>query len=119
MSIDKYLYRQYHPANYNCAHLVCEVWKEMTGIDITPNLAGFLSGGRNRTTPREMLKIFRRLDKPLSPCIVLMNPSGHRAPHAGIYIRGRVLHITADFGVMYQKLELVSIGFSTVRFYIC
>jgi len=117
MSVDKYLNKVYCPQNYNCAHLVCEVWKDETGIDISHALQGFLGGRKARRVVLADLRIFKRLKAPLSPCLVQFQ--SHRdAPHVGIYLRGRVLHITKS-GVRFEILETVSIGFKKVGFFAC
>lgn len=118
MSIDRFLDKKYDKRNYNCAHLVCDVWQAETGIDLTIYLQGCLTGIKDRFLTRKDLTTFKRIDKPISPCLVLMNPVGNREPHVGVFLRGKVAHIT-EAGVRYQRLELATLGFKTVRFYTC
>lgn len=118
MSIDRFLSKDYNKQTYNCAHLACDIWKLETGQDLSEFLQGFLTKEKNRTVSRQDLARFHRLTKPISPCIVLMNPAGKRSPHVGIFVRGRIVHIT-ETGVVWQRLEMASLGFKTVRFYTC
>ncbi len=116
MSVDKWLNKRYDPINYNCAHFACEVFKDETGFDLSTCLHGFYGGKGTKDTS---IKKIVRLHRPVSPCITLLIPNGSKEPHIGVYLRGRVLHLSKDVGVLYQRLELVKIGFATVRFYKC
>lgn len=117
MSIDKYFERKYNRKTYNCAHLVCEVWRDVTGRDISGAMRGFLNGRGEGRAILSDLRAFSRLEAPESPCLVLMQ--AHRqAPHVGIFIRGRVLHIQPR-GVEFQPLDVVSIGYRKIGFYKC
>lgn len=117
ISVDRYFSRTYNRKSYNCAHLVCEAWKDMTGQDISGALRGFLNGrGEGRAILND-LRRFKRLTEPQSPCIVLFHAT-KQAPHVGIYIRGRVLHIQSR-GVEFQPLDVVSLGFKRTGFYLC
>lgn len=118
MTIDKYFSRIYDSHNYNCAHLVCEVWKDETGQDITPNLAGYLCGPGDRRVVKVQRRAFRRLATPCSPCVVLFQ-SPRTAPHVGIYLRGRVLHISSKQGVRFDDLKSASVGVKKVGFFVC
>jgi hypothetical protein len=115
VSVDVYFGRQYDRKNYNCLHFVSDVWLESTGVDIRDKLANLFNP--NRVPSKENFKAFKRLDKPESPCIVLMSRR-FSDPHVGVYIRGRVLHI-CELGVEFQPIEIVTFGFHTVRFYSC
>lgn len=118
MSIDKYFNRRYSAKNYNCAHLVCEVWQDLTGVDISHSMSGFLCAPTARTVPRERLRVFRVVPKPVTPCIVFMQRL-RSPPHVGIWVRGRVLHILENSKVQYQPLDVVTRGFKKVRFVVC
>ena len=117
MSVDKFYNRKYNEKIYNCAHLVCEAWKDETGVDIAHNLKGFLLPPSDRRVILSDLRPLTLLERPESPCIVLMRQS-RRAPHVGIFLRGKVLHIKAT-GVEYQPIEVATLGFKRVRFYTC
>lgn len=117
MSVDKFLNKSYDASKYNCAHLVAEAWKDETGVDIAHTLAGFLLPPADRRVILSECRHFTPIPAPVSPCIVLMQQR-RRAPHVGIFLRGRVLHIKRS-GVEFQPLDVVKIGFSRVRFYTC
>lgn len=118
MSIDKYFSKKYDIDNYNCAHFVAEVWKEETGNDIRENLAGYLEPSGARRVSMSQRRAFKRLERPCSPCVVLFQ--SHRiAPHVGIYLRGRVLHISSKQGVRFDELSAASIGYKKVGYFVC
>lgn len=113
--IDRFLPRVYDPANYNCAHFVCEVWEAETGQPIGEALAGFLAPRSARVADMRQRSKFTRLERPKSPCLVLMDRP-KLAPHVGMYLRGKVLHIQ-EKGVQYMPLPIATYGYKSVRFY--
>lgn len=104
ISIDGFLGRVYEPG-YKCLHFASDVWHYLTGVDIRSRLLG------------GHIASFRREERPVDPCIVLMQSRGV-IPHVGVYYRGRVLHLT-ELGVQYQPVEIATLGFKTIRFYSC
>lgn len=115
MNIDKYLDREYNESKYNCASLTCEVWKDLTGIDISNALGECCKAREDRRVSAHGLAVFQRLNGPVSPCIALFQVQ-RREPHVGIWLDGKILHITRN-GVEWSCLELVMINFDKVRFY--
>lgn len=115
MSIDKFFNRTYERNHYNCAHFVCEVWKDLTGQDISGSMSGFLVPMKERHALPTLRRYFERLEGPRSPCIVLMQRPRY-APHVGIYLRGRVLHIQ-EHGVEFQPIDVATIGFTQIGYY--
>lgn len=115
MSIDHFFTRQYHEGTYNCAHFVAEVWQWLTGGDIRDHLDGFLLPPAKRFVKTEIRRRFVRLEKPRSPCIVLMHRTKGSA-HVGLFLNGKVLHIEKP-GVRFQPVDVATIGFRTHRFY--
>lgn len=115
MSIDSFFRKRYNSSTYNCAHFACDVWKHETGSDICEALKGFLLPRKERYVKSSIRKSFIKLDKPESPSLVLMQRNG-AAPHIGVYLRGRVLHIQKD-GVQFQPLDVACIGFNKVSYY--
>jgi len=98
--IDRFLDR-IRTKDYNCFAFVIEVWRELYGEDIQQRITS--------------LRNFKRLERPVSPCFVLMQHLNHE-PHVGIYIDRRVLHLSTK-GVEYQPLNVVSFFYQTIRFY--
>lgn len=115
MSVDKYLGLTYDKRAFNCAHFACMVWEDLTGQDIRANLTGFTRPRAERKVNIAQVRLFARLAAPVSPCLVLMSRALGE-PHAGVYLRGKVLHIT-EAGVNFEFLEVASCGFNHVRFY--
>jgi len=117
MSIDIYLDRVYNRSTYNCGHFVADVWQDLTGQAIHEAVAGIAQPvGKGRAVLTQ-LRTFKRIREPVSPCIVMLNPP-RGLPHIGIYLRGRILHIT-ETGVGFDHIEVASVGFKQVRFYEC
>lgn len=115
MSLDHFFTRQYHEGSYNCAHFVAEVWESLTGVDIRGSLNGFLLPPKDRFVGRSVRREFERLEKPKSPCIVLMHTAKGSA-HVGLFYLGKVFHIRRA-GVFFQPVDIVTMGFKTHRFY--
>lgn len=114
MSFDDLFNKKFNKNNYTCADFVCEAWKELTGFEIKNKFGSFLkpNGKINFKARRD----FKRLEKPESPCVVLMLDK-KRSPHVGIFYKNKVIHIKESH-VEYQPLNIVSRGFEQVRFYI-
>jgi hypothetical protein len=115
MSIDEFFHKCYNRQSYNCAHFVCDVWKRVTGASIDRTLEGFLHPPSARRADPALRRAFVRLGQPVNPCIVLMQRA-KSAPHVGVYLNGRVLHIH-EHGVEFQPVDVASRGFDRVRFY--
>lgn len=118
MSVDRYLDRRYSASHYNCAHLVCEVWADLKGEGMAQVLKGFLCGPARRQAKAGDLRRVRFLNKPETPCVVLMQ-SPRQSPHVGVWIRGRVLHLPERGSAQFQPIEVASLGFKSVRFFTC
>lgn len=109
--------RQYNRETYNCAHFVCDVWKELTGKDIEKELSGFLRPPKERQAGMDLRRTFRKLEKPESPCVVLMQRPG-TVPHVGVFVRGKVIHIH-ERGVEFLPLDIAARGFDRLGYYTC
>jgi hypothetical protein len=118
LSVDKYLNKSYCPQKYNCGHLVSEVWFDETGQDISGPMSGFFGGRNDRHMVLSNLRAFKRLKAPVSPCVVLLQSPG-RLPHVGIYLRGRVLHISSRIGVRFELLNTFTLGYKKIGFFSC
>lgn len=115
MSVDRYLDRRYDREKYNCLHFARDVWADVTGVDISDLLANVFQP-EDRKVSKELLAKFHRLERPESPCLVLM--TGVMESHIGIFLRGNVLHIH-EYGVEFLPLDVACRGFKNIRFYTC
>jgi hypothetical protein len=116
MNIDKFFGRVYDAREYNCLHFTCEVWADLTGEDIRARMDGLLAGAvEARKLRRPHVHAFKRLPSPVGPCLVLFQ-APKAAPHIGVYLRERVLHIQSSVGVHFIPLQIASIGFTKTRF---
>lgn len=105
MSIDNLLDRIW-TKDYTCNEFLCDAWKQVVGKDLTKRLDKFLNGkGR-----------FKRLDKPISPCIVFFTNGPRSSTHVGLFYGSKVLHLSGA-GAQYIELELLSMHFRETRFY--
>jgi hypothetical protein len=116
ISVDKYLSRRYNAKSYNCLHFVCEIWEDLTGTSITPYLTPVLVPGERLLTSK-VLKPFTRIPVPANPSLVFMRRRPF-APHIGIYVDGRVLHLL-ESGAQFQLLDVATEHYTDVRFYVC
>jgi hypothetical protein len=90
-------------ASYSCVDFLADAWEAETGtkLDVFVSL--------------DLRRRFDRLSDPKSPCVVLLRRA-RLTPHVGLFVRGRVLHLS-DSGPIRQLLPLAAIGYSSVRFY--
>lgn len=114
LSIDNFLDRMPGPA-YNCLDFVREVWKYLTGEDVTDKLTGLIGDFDKRKANLSGVKAFKRLQQPVDPCFVVMQRFKY-VPHCGIYLDGRILHLK-DNGVEFQPLIVAQSYFQIVRYY--
>lgn len=115
IDLNKYLFKKYNTDTYNCAHFVADVWKDLTGTDIQEYLECFLKPKKERGVSMTLRKHFERLDQPQTPCIALLQRIKY-APHVGIYIGRRILHLHAR-GAQYADPEVVQIRYRTISYY--
>lgn len=116
MSIDEFFFRRFNPQTYNCTHFTAEVWAQLTGDDLAHKLGRLLTDALDvRQLTRGIVRNFSRLDAPVDPCLIVMQRA-RSAPHIGVYVRGKVLHIH-DRGVEYQPVDVASRCFQTVTFF--
>lgn len=101
--------------SYNCAHYATDLWEHETGQDLGQALSGFLCSRRSRSVGPELRHEFERLPAPRSPCIVLFR-RGRTTPHVGVFLRGRVQHLTRS-GPIRQLVAVAGVGYTSVRFY--
>lgn len=112
MSVDKYLDAVYKDRVYTCLHFADDVWFGEKGFRLNAELFKYLNGGVPNVGMR---KSFERLVKPISPCLVVFKESNGQT-HIGVFIRNGILHLPRT-GAQFQPLEVVSLGFKSVRFF--
>lgn len=99
---DKYLDAKYDKKKYNCFHFASDIWRELTGEN---TIVG---------SPADMKKHFERTPVPISPCLAVF--TGKNETHIGVYIEGKILHLTKE-GAVRERLASVKAHFSKVSFY--
>lgn len=113
-SVDPFLDRV-QTKEYNCLDFVREVWLAMTGCDITQRLTGLVGAFAARKATISGVRGFTRIPGPKTPCFVVMQRARF-VPHIGIYIDGRILHLTEQ-GVQFQPLVVARNYFISVKYY--
>jgi hypothetical protein len=118
--VDRYLSKRFHVTAYNCWHFVRDVWFELTGdmlYDYTPSKTTRTNMWLAATDAQCYFQE-RKLNATEKACgtfIVLMQRAGD-TPHIGVLYEGKVLHLRPE-GVVYQPLDVASMGFSRIIFY--
>jgi len=115
MSIDRFLSR-YHTPQYNCWNFAVEVWLALVGEDLNERMPGQQGRISQRRISLKGARTFTRLEKPVSPCLVLMERP-RQEPHVGIFYNGRILHLPTDQMAEYQHPRIAMRAFKTMRFY--
>lgn len=115
ISVDEYFSRRFVEDEYECVHLTRDVWLDLTGENLEVRLKALRERSSERRIHVSDVKGFVKLSSPEDPCIVLMRrPKTH--PHMGVYLRGRVLHLT-DRGVYFCRPEVVRLVYPEMDFY--
>lgn len=117
MRIEPYLAWRWHPKRCHCWHLARAAWLELTGIDLGAREPESMAADALRAHFEREALDFERIDRPLSPCLVLMlNPGA--VPHVGVFIRGRILQMERT-GPSYALAGPSLSRWAEVRFYRC
>lgn len=106
MSIDHLLDRTWSK-DYTCNEFLCEAWHSILGENLAERLQQFLNGSGD----------FKRIDEPISPCIVFFSNGPRSSTHVGLFYCDKLLHLSTR-GVQFLPLELISINFRETRFYL-
>jgi hypothetical protein len=115
VNIDDFMFKRFVKERYTCMEFSREVWLALTGEDMGERLVTVLRREFHVGEVLRAFKRFKRLQKPVSPCLVYMTQLGHD-PHMGVYIDGSLLHLTMR-GPEYLPLEIAARGFTHFRFY--
>ena len=114
---DDLLLKRFNLRTYNCWDLTREVWLRLKGQDLgSPSLAHYTVSEFGDVIDQWEDTRFVEQSNIVDPCLVLMQRPRHM-PHIGVYHAGRVLHIRRA-GVQFVPLEVASLGFTSVRYYI-
>jgi hypothetical protein len=113
-SIDTFLNR-IPKQGYNCHDFVREVWMYLKGEDIAEKLKKLVGAFSNRKVTVSGLKGFTKLDRPESPCFVVMQRFKF-VPHIGIYLDGRILHL-GNRGAAFEFPQIAQGYFKRLSYY--
>lgn len=114
-SIDKYLGARYVPRSYTCHNFASDVLLSEKGKALESVVLEHLNAGLVNVEDR---KQFKRQARPSHLDLVLFRPAVRGENHCGIFMHGKVIHLTPN-GVKFQDLDVASLGFSSTRFYTC
>lgn len=123
IQVDKYLGREFDLRKFNCWDLAREVWLDHCGIDIGPRdfptpTRRDMTRAMNEQFPKlEAARVLREVPYPEDPCVVLFQRPGLLS-HAGVYTKGRILHIQPQCRVLHENLDNVLRVFTSVRFFV-
>ena len=109
--LDEFLDKQFDFNSYTCADFVVEVWRFLTGEDLTECKDEFTL----RTQRMNLLSRREKLDEPVEPCLVLISRE-NETPHVGVYYDAKLIHLNSLIGVRRHKLEDLPKGY-VVDFY--
>lgn len=117
MNFDTLFLKEYDDKNYNCSHFVVDVYREITGIDISDLLLGFMR-------PKHERQVFKNIRKNFGQTSVIKNKtllclmSNNHEKHAGVFYKNKILHLRKN-GVEYQNISVATRFFKKVNFYEC
>lgn len=114
MSLDSLMGKRY-TATYTCLNFACDAWELETGQKLNDKVLSLLTAKSSRVVAREELNEFELLKEPVSPCVVILRKQ-LRPLHIGIYVRGKVIHLTDD-GVRMQPLDHLKLCYDRLRYY--
>jgi len=115
---DDYMARRFDLRTSNCWHLVRDVWRDMTGLDLgdlTPPQTDLSSLDEAAWEAAEGPG-FVRLERPRQPCIVLLRRRSE-IPHVGVLVRWRILHMTPQ-GVRHSWWSDVTREWDRLDYYL-
>lgn len=114
-SCNKYLIKTYDPIKYNCWQFAQEIWEELTGVDLGNQTPAEYSAVAYSKKAAEFATQLKRIEKPASPCLVLLQRP-QSEPHIGVFYRGSVIHLKRE-GAQYRPLSQVAALYPQVSFY--
>lgn len=110
----KYEAISYDDARYNCLHFACDVYHDMTSIDLSADVSELCTTRSQRQVCPEKLGHFILIDAPITPCLaVLRSPTN---VHCGIYLDGNIVHLD-DTGIKSQQPHIAQRQYQSVKYY--
>jgi hypothetical protein len=108
--------KRYDEDAYHCVHFAVDMWKFVTGHDLSSQFSPLLSPEAARSAPDSVWRGFEELGQPgLDPLLVLLRGPG-RQPHIGVYRDGRIWHMR-ETGPVAETLAQIVAGYPEVRFF--
>lgn len=117
MNLDRLFLKEYHEANYNCSHFVVDAYKEITGVDVSEFLLGFMHEKKDRRVFKNIKKSFEQVRDIKDKTLLCLMTNLHEK-HAGVLYKNKIFHLKKN-RVEYQCIEVASRFFTKVNFYEC
>lgn len=111
---DKYRDVKHDDLDYNCLHFVCDVYQDLTGIDLSPDVLELRAPLMHRRVCPDKLSYFILRAAPIDSYIAVMrNPNN---VHCGIFLNGHIVHLDKD-GIKSQPPHIAQRQYQTVKYY--
>jgi len=117
VSFDTLFLKEYNDENYNCSHFVVDAYKEITGIDISDLLLGFMCQRQDRKVFNSIRENFGQINVIKNKTLLCLMSNSHEK-HAGVLYKNKILHLRKT-GVEYQSIAIATRFFAKVDFYEC
>ena len=111
----KYTGKAYDDDNYDCLHFACELYHEMTDINVSDSVFVIDQQTGKRLVNPQTLRDYTALPMPKSPCFALMHRHDSKT-HAGVYIDGCIVHLTKS-GLQYLPPHLLTATYPKINYY--
>jgi hypothetical protein len=116
-NFEKLFLKTYHDKDYNCSHFVVDAYKEITGIDISDPLLGFMREKQDRKVFHSLRKNFGQVSVIKNKTLICLMSNNHDK-HLGVFYKNKILHLRKN-GVEYQAFSVATRFFKKVSFYQC
>lgn len=113
LDLSKYLNKRYDDTDYNCLHFACDIYRDLTTIDMSADVRGLLTGRNHRHIDIAQLRRFTPIPNPIAPCLAIMHSD---VMHAGIYYDNKIIHLT-ECGVQCVPPHLAEIRHGRIKYY--
>ena len=111
----QYTSKQYNDDNYDCLHFACELYQDITGINVIDDVFVTCPSTARRIVNPSKLREYQPLSAPKSPCFALMHRADGKT-HAGVYIDGCIVHLTRG-GLQYLPPHLLATSYPVINYY--